>query len=105
MQSIYIQHVGLFKALADTNRLIIVEMLSRGELCACEILDRFNITQPTLSHHMKVLCDCGLVNGRKEGKWMHYSISAEGSEKAVQLLRQLTTVTIDETNTGKERCC
>ena len=105
MENIYTQHVGLFKALADTNRLMIMEMLTRGELCACEILEKFNITQPTLSHHMKILCDCGLVNGRREGKWTHYSISAEGSEKAVQLLRQLTTVAIDETNIRKERCC
>ncbi len=52
-------------------------MLSCGELCACEILEKFSITQPTLSHHMKILCDCGLVNGRKEGKWMHYSLNGE----------------------------
>lgn len=70
----YVENVGLFKALADANRLMIVDMLSCGELCACKILEKFNITQPTLSHHMKILCECGLVNGRREGKWMHYSL-------------------------------
>jgi len=99
------QHVGLFKALADKNRLMIIDMLSRGELCACKILEKFNITQPTLSHHMKILCDSGLVSGRKEGKWMYYSINAEGSEKAILLFQQLTTVTIDENDSRNEGCC
>lgn len=69
---------SLFKALADANRVKIVTMIAeRGELCACMILDELGITQPTLSHHMKVLCSCGLVACRREGKWMHYSLSAE----------------------------
>ena len=46
-------------------------------MCACRLLEQFGITQPTLSHHMKVLCDCGLVNVRKEGKWSHYSLNCE----------------------------
>jgi len=73
--------VKLFKALADENRLKILRMLKNGELCACHLLEDLNITQPTLSHHMKLLCDCGLVDYRKEGKWMHYSISADAQEK------------------------
>ena len=64
--------------LSDANRLKIVTMISqRGELCACKILDELGIAQPTLSHHMKVLCSCGLVKCRKEGKWMHYSLATE----------------------------
>jgi len=69
-----------FKALGDPNRLEIIEMLSDGEKCACKILERFEITQPTLSHHMKILCECSLVNVRKEGKWSHYSLNNEISE-------------------------
>lgn len=65
------------KALGDTNRIRIVQMLSGGEKCACKLLDEFDITQPTLSHHMKILCDCGLVNVRKEGKWAHYSLNCD----------------------------
>ena len=65
------------KAIGDNNRLQIIEMLSDGEKCACKLLERFNITQPTLSHHMKILCECGLVNVRKEGKWCHYSLNCE----------------------------
>lgn len=90
MNDEYNQNVGLFKALADTNRLMIVNMLSSGELCACRILEKFNITQPTLSHHMKILCDCDLVNGRKEGKWMYYSLNPD---KVQDLTNFLCTIT------------
>ncbi|WP_130862061.1 ArsR/SmtB family transcription factor [Bacilliculturomica massiliensis] len=65
------------RALGDSNRLQIVQMLSDGEKCACKLLERFEITQPTLSHHMKILCECGLVEVRKEGKWSHYSLNCE----------------------------
>ena len=65
------------KALGDSNRLRIVRALLEGEMCACCLLEQFSITQPTLSHHMKVLCDCGLVNVRNEGKWSHYSLNCE----------------------------
>ena len=63
------------KVLGDSNRLQIVQMLSDGEKCGCKLLEAFDITQPTLSHHMKMLSECGLVNDRKEGKWHHYSIN------------------------------
>lgn len=63
------------KALSDPNRLKIVRMLSDGEKCACKLLEAFEITQPTLSHHMKTLVECGLVNSRKDGKWSHYLLN------------------------------
>lgn len=65
------------KALGDESRLKIFDMLSNGELCACKVLEEFNITQPTLSYHMKMLCDSGLVNGRRDGIWMKYTINDE----------------------------
>ena len=64
------EYVNIFKALGDATRLDIVLMLTEGEKCACRLLERFEITQPTLSHHMKILSECGLVNVRKEGKWV-----------------------------------
>ena len=63
------------KALSDSNRLQIVHMLSDSEKCGCKLLEKFEITQPTLSHHMKILCECGLVEARKEGKWSYYSLN------------------------------
>ena len=65
------------KALGDSNRLQIVQMLSDGEKCGCKLLEKFKITQPTLSHHMKILSECSLVATRKEGKWSHYSLNCE----------------------------
>ena len=65
------------KALGDANRLQIVQMLSDGEKCACKLLEHFEITQPTLSHHMKILCACGLVTARKDGRWSYYSLNNE----------------------------
>lgn len=77
MQYPYSEYVSIFKALADETRLKIVQMLSEGELCACHILEAFNITQPTLSYHMKILTECGLVNGVKDGSWMKYTLNVE----------------------------
>lgn len=77
MKYSHAEFVPLFKAISDETRLRILEMLSCGELCACDILEEFNITQPTLSYHMKLLTGCGLVNGRRDGAWMRYTLSAE----------------------------
>lgn len=81
----------VFKAFCDINRLQILEMLRTGEKCACKLLEELQIGQSTLSHHMKILCDSGIVVGRKEGKWTHYSISESGSRYAVELLKILTS--------------
>ena len=77
MEINYGDYARIFKAFSDPKRLKIIDMLSNGELCACKILEEFNITQPTLSHDMKILSDLGIVNGRKEGKWIHYSLDME----------------------------
>ena len=73
----YENYVPVFKALADETRIKIVEMLSCGEMCACDILESFQITQPTLSYHMKILTDSGMVNARKESSWVRYSNNEE----------------------------
>lgn len=91
MNEKYTKNTLLSKAFTDTNRLMIIEMLSCGELCACKILDNLNITQPTLSHHMKILCDCGLVNGRREGKWMFYTLNDETVRNFKSFLCSITT--------------
>ncbi len=79
----------IFKAFCDENRIRILQILKGGEKCACRLLEALNITQPTLSHHMKTLLDSGIVDGRKEGKWMYYSISEEGLKKAQEYLDYL----------------
>ena len=76
----------VFKAFCDENRIRILDMLSTGEKCACRLLEEIDVTQPTLSHHMKILCDSGIVVGRKEGKRTHYSISQKGIDEAQKYL-------------------
>ena len=93
MEQKYKENVQLFKALSDLNRLMIIDMLSCGELCACVILEKFNITQPTLSHHMKILCDSNLVIGRKEGKWVYYSLCDEVVQEFKSFLHEITSFT------------
>lgn len=94
----------MFKALSDPNRLKIIDMLSCGEKCACDILEDFNFTQPTLSHHMKVLLDCGIVKCRKEGLWSHYSLDIDNANKLVLSLRSLITETDDCICKNKNKC-
>ena len=92
---------SLFKALSDENRIRILKLLRSGERCACVLLDDLQITQPTLSHHMKILCDSDIVVGRREGKWTYYSISQGGASAAVGCLRELTKVT----SAAKDKSC
>jgi len=95
-------YVLVFKALADETRLKIVEMLSGGELCACKILEQFHITQPTLSYHMKTLCESGLVDGRRDGAWIRYTINMEKFEAVKEMFNNLGFYGNDETD---ESCC
>ena len=91
----------IFKAFCDENRIRILKLLCTGEKCGCRLLEELNVTQPTLSHHMKILCDSGIVVGRKEGKWTHYSISTEGAEYANKCLKALTSVYVK----GEDKSC
>ena len=104
MAKTYEKYAGLFRALGDANRLLILDMLCRGERCACKILEKFKISQPTLSHHMKILCDSGIVNKRKEGKWMHYSINAGGCVETMRLLKNFTAAAVKNCSVEKGEC-
>ena len=67
----------IFKCLSDSSRLKILNYLGDGELCACELLEYLNISQSTLSYHMKIMLSCGLVKVRQVGKWSYYRINRE----------------------------
>ena len=90
MASKHNEALKIFKALSDENRLEIIENLMDGEKCGCELLDALKIGQPTLSHHMHILCEAGLVDSCKIGKWIHYSLSAEGLARARALTEKYT---------------
>lgn len=91
MENSYGIYIPIFKALADETRLKIIRMLSAGELCACKILEEFEITQPTLSYHMKILTESGLVNGARDGAWMRYSLNEENWRRLKLFPDQLLT--------------
>lgn len=86
------ENYKVIKALSDVNRMKIINTLTNGEMCACKILEEFNIKQPTLSHHMKVLTECGLVISKKEGKWMHYLLNVEKIKYFQIFITNLTSI-------------
>ncbi len=80
----------IFKALCDETRVEIVKLLQTGEKCACHISDELGLAQSKLSYHMKILCASGIIDSWYVGKWTHYTISKEGSEQVVEILKTLT---------------
>ncbi len=92
---------NVFKALCDETRVSIIQFLQSGEKCACHISEELDIAQSKLSYHMKILCESGLVESWYVGKWTHYQISKKGSDAAIALLQELTTVSDSNTST----CC
>jgi len=84
--------VRIFKALADTNRLKIIKLLKEGELCVCELTAVLTTSQSTVSHHLSVLKNAGLIKERKEGKWSYFRLS-DGA--VIEILNQAKLL-IDE---------
>ena len=91
----------MFKALSDDTRLKIVDMVSCAELCACDILEEFQLTQPTLSYHMKILTESGLVSARKDGAWMRYTLNTESAGYLKEFLDLITAET-EEVIAGRQ---
>lgn len=85
----YENDAKMFKAFCDPNRLKILNILKSGEFCACKLLEILDVSQSTLSHHMKILSDSGIVQVRKDGKWSHYSLSQKGIQDAIDYLHRL----------------
>ena len=79
--------VSTAKAFADPSRVRILMALREGELCVCELCDALAVTQSTLSTHLQVIREAGLVSVRKQGKWMYYAI-APGARPLVKTLFQ-----------------
>ena|SRR5262245_46774521 len=95
--------VMLFHALSDETRLALLERLKGGEHCVCELTDVMKAAQSRLSFHLKVLKDAGLIQDRREGRWMYYAINPEAIEdleEAVEGLKQAATSAV-----SARRCC
>lgn len=82
----------LFKALGDSTRLEILALLAAcpGRLCACDIEDRFHLSQPTISHHLRILREAGLINADRRGTWMHYALEPGALARVGECARLLT---------------
>ncbi|MBB6624198.1 ArsR/SmtB family transcription factor [Clostridium gasigenes] len=104
MEKKYEDNAKIVKALSDGNRMKIVDILSCGEKCACDILEHFEFTQPTLSHHMKVLMECGVVSSRREGLWTYYSLNIVNCNKLIFFIMNLVTDTEDCVCKNKSKC-
>ena len=84
------EYLRVFRAFSDERRLMVLELLMQGEQCACVLLEQLDISQPTLSYHMKILCRSGIVRERAVGPWKYYSIDGEGCGYAQKLLQALS---------------
>lgn len=91
MKYTYAEYIPILKALSDETRLKIINMLSCGELCACNILEQFSISQPTLSYHMKILTECGIVNADRDGAWMKYKLNKQRVEELIDFMTAIST--------------
>lgn len=96
--------VSILKAMSDETRLEIVKMLAGGEMCGCEILEQFDFTQPTLSYHMRLLTTAGLVNARREGAWIHYSLNREALKAMCGQFREICDAALTDERTDAETC-
>lgn len=99
MDTVYASDAKIFKAFCDEKRLRILELLRDGEKCACVLIEHMEIGQSSLSYHMKILCESGIVESRQVGKWTHYKINDEGKKHALERLLRIT-----ETNTNPIIC-
>lgn len=102
MESLNKNNSKVFKAICDEKRLQILDLLRNGSNCACELLEGVAICQSSLSYHMKILVDSGIVESHQDGKWTYYNISEKGSSNAISILKEITT--INSTSKKENRC-
>jgi ArsR family transcriptional regulator len=81
--------VELFKVLADPTRLEIVRLLLEGESCACTIIDKVTVSQPTLSYHLKAITKAGLATAKREGNWVKHYINKDALNEVIRFLETL----------------
>ena len=103
----YKEFATIFKALSDETRLRVIDMLSCKEMSACDILSNFTLSQSTLSYHMKILIEAGVVDARREGLWTKYSINDDTFNRIMDFMPELYSWKINASasrlNTARHR--
>lgn len=95
---------SIFKALSDPTRLRIMKVLESRELCVCELMQVLDMSQPRISRHLGILKSAELVNDRREGKWVFYSLrNGADHDKAMIMLRSLASVENDNPVVRQDR--
>lgn len=92
------QMLAMFKALADGTRLEVFRLIAAQSepLCACDIVDRFDVSQPTIAHHLKVLRQAGLITVSRQGIWAYYAIDPRGAEALQSIAASFSPTTARE---------
>ena len=85
------EEAGLFKALADPHRLTMLATLARAEdeVCVCDFTSALPLNQPTVSHHLRILRDAGLVTWERRGTWVYYRLAGDANERLDRALRSV----------------
>lgn len=91
-----------FQALSDETRLLILEHLKDGEQCVCDLTEMFKTGQSRLSFHLRVLKEAGLILARPEGRWVYYSLNADGVEELQEVVNSLKAAS---SSAAKRGCC
>ena len=101
----------MFGALADRTRLRLLNLMGRDEICVCFLVEALGLSQPKISRHLAYLRDAGLVEARREGKWMHYRVIDPTDDKAARLLEETLACLQDDAEMSADRvrlvdvCC
>ena len=85
------KEVQIFKGLADQNRLTIIRLLNVREMCVCELTEALNLSQPTISYHLNMLENVGIVKGKSKGKWKFYALTDRLGKKLLKNINELTS--------------
>ena len=92
MKRDFIVHARIFKAMSDENRLRIIDLLKEKERTASDLLDLMDFGQSTLSHHMKILMNAGVVSAKRQGKWVIYSIDPGVMDRMQDWIRRYIAI-------------
>jgi ArsR family transcriptional regulator, arsenate/arsenite/antimonite-responsive transcriptional repressor len=95
---------NIFKALSDKSRIRIIKMLQKKPLCVCEITEILELAASTVSNHLSILSETGLIKGEKDGKWINYKINMSPKDNSISsILLYLQFVLDDDDIIRKDR--